>query len=42
MVTVINDQLILEEEYEENFEPTEEGNEFTTGFTSQIEIQPYS
>jgi hypothetical protein len=25
MVTVINNQIILEEEYDENYEPTEEG-----------------
>jgi hypothetical protein len=25
MVTVINNQVILEEEYDENYEPTEEG-----------------
>ena len=25
MVTVINNQVVLEEEYDENYEPTEEG-----------------
>jgi hypothetical protein len=28
MVTVINNQVILEEEYDENYEPTEEGTLF--------------
>ena len=28
MVTVINDQVILEEEYDENYEPTEDGTYF--------------
>jgi hypothetical protein len=28
MVTVINNQIILEEEYDENYKPTEEGTLF--------------
>lgn len=36
MVTVINDQIILEEEYDENYQPTEEGT-----FSANCELGPW-
>ena len=34
MTTMINGQLILEEEYDENYQPTEEGMRLKLGYTT--------
>ena len=38
MATVINNQVILEEEYDENYEPTEEGMILNNNYPKRLSL----